>query len=113
MQGVLRMLEDNNTDCVTITGEAGIGKTEMALQVCHYMGERHHFSAIFFARCRDAVVHQGSIPTSGGLQAHIQRMCQLVSEAQFTRKLLSFESPFVSEYARYRRLCRGLTTACM
>lgn len=77
------MLGDDDTACVTIIGEPGVGKTERALQACHYMGERNKFSAIFFADCKEVAKHSSPFPKSGIPDAHIRRLCQLVSEAQF------------------------------
>lgn len=78
------MLGDNDTACVTIIGEPGVGKTETALQACYYMWERNKFGAIFFADCKEVAKHSSSpFPTSGLPDAHIRRLCQLVSEAQF------------------------------
>ena len=81
LQKLVEMLEDNNTDWVTITGEPGIGKTERALQACHYMGERRYFDTILFVHCRDVVAYSRLFPTSGGRDDHITRFYQLVSEA--------------------------------
>lgn len=51
-QHVVEYLVVPRSTCVTITGTRGSGKTEMALQACIYVRERHRFDAIFFANCR-------------------------------------------------------------
>ena len=81
-QQVLSLLGDTDTACLTITGEPGIGKTERALQACHYMRERNIFSAVFFARCRNEEPSSCPFPTSRKQHAYIERLCQLVSEAR-------------------------------
>lgn len=92
LQKVVEMLEVDNNECVTVTGEPGIGKTELALQACHYMRERNRFSAIFFVHCRDVVAYQRSSATSQEPQTHIERLCHLVSGESFILacNLLSF-----------------------
>lgn len=97
LQKIVGMLDAENNECVTITGEPGIGKTELALQACHYMRERNRFKAIFFVHCRDAVAYQRSTPTSGKPQTHIERLCNLVSGVRFVAcNLLSFVLAFLS-----------------
>lgn len=112
MQESLRMLKDNNTDILTITGEPGIGKTERALQICHYMGERNEFCSIFFAQCRDAVAYQRSIPPSGEQQTHIGRFCKLVSGAHFNSSASCSPWNLDPSLNTRRRFRRGSTVSC-
>lgn len=57
---IVKNLVDPNATCVTVTGEPGSGKTEMALQASKYLQERHRFGAIFFADCSAAVMAAAS-----------------------------------------------------
>ncbi|CAN0570934.1 unnamed protein product, partial [Ectocarpus sp. 12 AP-2014] len=41
--------------CVTITGQKGIGKTQVLLKACAYTRERNVFGEIFFCRLDRAV----------------------------------------------------------
>ncbi|CAN0034094.1 unnamed protein product [Ascophyllum nodosum] len=81
LQRVLKLLEDTNTACVTITGKPGIGKTERALQACYYLRERNLVCSIFFAHCRDIVAQHGTLPSLGGRCARVERLCQLIGLA--------------------------------
>jgi len=45
----MKLLLEEQGPCVTITGEHGSGKTEMALQACEYVRERHHFDSFLWA----------------------------------------------------------------
>ena len=71
--------------CVTVTGEPGSGKTEMALQACAYVRERHRFDAIFFVDCKKASASANASanatslpPASGGGGSCIEDPCRLV-----------------------------------
>ena len=55
LQKVVRLVLDPQVPCVTITGERGSGKTEMAVQACDYMRDRHHFDSFLWADARKAV----------------------------------------------------------
>ncbi|CAN0110971.1 unnamed protein product [Ectocarpus sp. 4 AP-2014] len=56
VQKVVRLLLNPKAACVTITGEPGSGKTELAIQACYYVGERHHFDSFLWADCDKAAV---------------------------------------------------------
>lgn len=78
------MLVDPSTACVTITGEPGSGKTEMALQACAYVRERHRFDAIFFADCKKAAAlasahaNTSSPMRMSGAGSYTDDLCRLV-----------------------------------
>ncbi|CAN0268831.1 unnamed protein product, partial [Laminaria digitata] len=49
VQNVVKHMVDGDR-CVTITGQKGIGKTQVLLKACEYTQERHVFGEIFFCR---------------------------------------------------------------
>lgn len=79
-QRLVETVVDPVTTCVTITGVHGSGKTEMALQACAYMRERHQFDAFFFADCSAAVMNAASAqpPFLGDTGALVQDPCRVV-----------------------------------
>ncbi|CAM9461294.1 unnamed protein product [Ectocarpus sp. 13 AM-2016] len=56
VQHVVRLLLDERAACVTVTGEPGSGKTELAIQACDYVRDRHHFSSFLWADCDKAAL---------------------------------------------------------
>lgn len=54
---------------VSITGERGIGKTEIALQCAQYATERHLFRHIFFLRLENVDSHAAAATTVGNDQS--------------------------------------------
>ena len=60
-QKVLTSLVDPRVPCVTITGERGSGKTEMAVQACDYVRKRHHFESFLWADVNKAAQGSGDL----------------------------------------------------
>lgn len=78
-QRVVETLVDPLSTCVTVTGERGSGKTEMALQACVYVRERHRFDAIFFADCQAVAPTPMVMAGAGGtVTPYLADPCRLV-----------------------------------
>ncbi|CBJ30255.1 SH2 domain containing protein [Ectocarpus siliculosus] len=56
VQHVVRLLLDERAACVTVTGDPGSGKTELAIQACDYVRYRHHFNSFLWADCDKAAL---------------------------------------------------------
>lgn len=76
---------DPTSKCVTVTGERGVGKTEMALQACEYVRQRHRFEAILFGDCR-AVTPTPIVMPAGGIVTPYLDPCRLVREQTRRRR---------------------------
>eukprot|EP00903_Cladosiphon_okamuranus_P015149 g14007.t2 len=55
LQKVIKQVVEPKNSCVTITGERGSGKTEMAIQTADYVRDRRHFDAVHWADCSNLV----------------------------------------------------------
>ncbi|CAN0233456.1 unnamed protein product, partial [Ectocarpus fasciculatus] len=98
VQHVVRLLMTSKAVCVTITGEHGSGKTELAIQACDYVRERHHFDSFLWADCDRAVLAADSDAStssanpffffpnspddaSGGDSVSMEDLCRLIGLA--------------------------------
>ncbi|CAB1107063.1 unnamed protein product [Ectocarpus sp. CCAP 1310/34] len=90
VQFVVRLLLDPQTVCVTVTGEPGSGKTELAIQACDYVRERHHFDSFLWADCDKAALDACPetffvIPNSpngaSGDSVSLEDLCRLIGVA--------------------------------
>lgn len=80
-KGIVKNLVDPTATCVTVTGEPGSGKTEMAVQACMYLQKRHRFDAVFFADCSAAVMAAAPAPPLLGRSVsalYVDELCDLV-----------------------------------
>ncbi|CAM9339383.1 unnamed protein product, partial [Discosporangium mesarthrocarpum] len=84
LQRVVETMVDPHNSYVTITGERGVGKTEVAVQACHYVARRRRFQAIFFAGLPAAVASsEGRLGQGGGVGAGLRPgdVCRMVGVA--------------------------------